>query len=270
MQTSRASAIQPLEPDAAARADKRVDVWISYFVPDFQFARRIAGVLDNLGYAVAPYELLNYGYLPREKLTPNDARCVIALWTPHALEEKQIQADARTAGNRHALIEIGFREACPAQRFSDAALINFPRFDNAPHGAQWRELLARVRAVCGPPPKRTAEFMNIAPAAIATLATLVGVGAGAMMIGDMAHDRREAASRPFAPPATQDIPNEVLAAAKRPSLTPTSDLAIDLGGPDEYIAPDLGTAPPVQALPVAVEGAKSAATENRSVQGPEE
>ncbi|KAF0173722.1 MAG: hypothetical protein FD124_781 [Alphaproteobacteria bacterium] len=269
MQTSRASAIPAREPDATALTDKRADIWISYFVPDFAFARRIAEVVHNLGYTVAPYELLNYAHLPREKLTPNDARCVIALWTPHALKEKQIQADARTAGNRHALIEIGFRGACPDQRFSEAALINFPRFDNAPHGAQWRELLARVRVVCGPPPKRTSELLSMAPAAIATLATIAGVGAGAMMIGNMVHERREAAARPFTPPATQEIPNEVLAAAKRPSLTPTSDLGVDLGGPDEYIAPDLGTAPPVPVMPLTLEAARPAPTD-RSVQGPEE
>lgn len=269
MQTSRASTVSAQDADLAAQAGKRADVWISHFVPDRQFARRIAQVLDELGYAVAPYDILNYPHLPREKLTPNEARCVIALWTPNALEEKQIQADARTAGNRHALIEIGFRGACPDQRFSEAALINFPRFDNAPHGAQWRELLARVKAVCGPPPKRQSEFLNMAPAAIATLATIAGVGASAMMIGNMAHERQEAASRPFTPPATQEISGDILAGAKRPSLTPTSDLDVNLGGPKDYIAPDLGTAPLVQVVPVIVETPKPPSAD-RGVQGPEE
>jgi hypothetical protein len=253
----------------SAQTDKRADVWISYFVPDFVFAHRIAEVLHNLGYTVAPYEVLNYAHLPREKLTPNDARCVIALWTPNALEEKQIQADARTAGNRQALVEIGFRGACPDRRFSDAALINFPRFDNAPHGAQWRKLFARIHAICGPPPKRRLDFLNKAPATIAALATMAGVGATVVMMGNMAQERQEAASRPFTPPATQEITSEILATAKRPSLMPTTVIESDLGGPKDYIAPDFGIAPAAPAAPTTAEAPKLAPLE-RGPQGPEQ
>ena len=251
-------------------SDKRADIWISYFEPDLLLARRLAAVLGEFGYKVAPYRVLNHANATREKLTPNDAKCVIALWTHAALDAQQLQADARTAGSRQALIEIGLRGACPTERFSDEALIGFERLELPLQGQQRRDLLARVRASCGAPPKRHSDAVSIAPVAFAAIATMAGFGAGAKMIGDMAQDRHEAMSRPFTQPAQPEYSSEVLAVAKRPSLTPTADMPIRMGGPNDYIAEDLGTAP-APALPIVeIDPVEPPTPKEREAQGPEE
>ena len=270
MQTSAMTSSSEIV-DAPALPEKRADIWISYFGPDLMFARRFAALLHELGYVIAPYGVLNYANITREKMTPNDARCVIVLWTPDALGAQQLQGDARTAGSRDALIEIGLRGACPAERFSDAALISFARLDKAPQSAPWRELLARVRACCGPPPRRQPDILAAGSVALAAIATFAGIGLGAKAIEDMAQDRREAMSRPFTPPAQPVFSGEGLAGAKRPSLTPTNDMNVRVGGPDDYIAEDLGTAPPAPVAPVAIAPpVPSPESAERHLQGPEE
>lgn len=270
MQTSAMTSPSKL-PDAPALSEKRTDVWISYFGPDLLFARRFAGALHDLGYRIAPYGVLNFANTTREKLTPNDARCVIVVWTPDALDAQQLQGDARTAGVRGALIEVGIRGACPVERFSDEALISFDRLDKTPQGAHWRDLLARVQACCGPPPNRQSDIMANAQIALAVVLTLAGAGAGAKMIEGMAQNRRETIARSFTQPAQPELPGEILAGAKRPSLTPTTDMNVRVGGPDDYIAQDLGTAPPVPVAPVVATNADAAAAGGeRNVQGPEE
>lgn len=257
---------------AAAPDAKKFDVWIPFFNPDLPFAMRFADALIDLGYTVAPRIVVRRADKKLDqRLMPHEARCVIALWTPDALEDLQVQGDARTAGLKGELIEVGLRGARPQQRFSDAALIAFARTDNAPHGDAWRALFARVQELCGPPPRKSPDFMRKAPALAATAATIAGAVVVGAMFGQHEEARKEIADRTFAPPATQEVETALLKNAKRPSLTPIVDLPADVGGPKDadFIAPDLGTAPK-QPVPSAPPPATSVAPVERGPLGPEQ
>jgi hypothetical protein len=167
--------------------DKQVDVWFSFLPSDIVFARAIAEALNAFGYTSAPHDVLNHADEPALRLKPRDARYVIALWTPPAIGDRQIQADARTAGHDGRLIEVAFRKACPSERFSDDALISFKRTENIMHTEQWRELLTRLRPLCGAPRRKLPEVMRYVPALSIALA-LAGGGTAAMQMADNSHE----------------------------------------------------------------------------------
>jgi len=249
--------------------EKLVDIWFSYLPSDIAFAHAIALALAEHGYTSAPHETLNHADAPKMRLTPKDARCVITIWTPPAIDDLQVLADARTAGHAGNLIEIAFRKACPSERFSDEALICFRRTEKIASADQWAEVLARVKRHCGPPKRALPAIAKYAPGFSLTLA-LAGIGAVlTMMNGGKGPTPQQNTAENWAEPSQHVAEEDYGALKKRPSLTPTSDYVIERGGPQDYIAPDTGTdpkgAPPASAP---VEAAKPAPVD-RGVQGPE-
>lgn len=257
--------------DARPADDKQVDVWVSCTPLDYPRAQQLARALFEQGFTCAPSHVIDRGDAMQRNLTPNDARCVIVVWSPPAVDVQQMQADARTAGNRGALIEIAFHGASPVERFSDEALISFRRTENILNTQQGRQLLARVRDLCGSR-KKPVDVLRFMPAAVATATAVLGVGGAAVMLADHARETQHATETEnwVEPPAMQPEP-ALLAVAKRPSMTPTADLDLNLaaGGPNEYIAEDLGT-DPKGAAPLSVPLETPPPPPQRAVQGPDQ
>lgn len=250
--------------------DKLIDVWFSYLPSDIAFAHAIALGFAELGYTSAPYEALNQADAPKMRLTPKDARCVVTIWTPPAIDDLQVLADARTAGHDGNLIEIVFRKAIPTERFSDEALICFKRTEKITSADQWQTVLDRVKQYCGPPKRALPAIAKYVPGFSLTLA-LAGIGAVLMMMnGGKAPAPEQNVAENWVEPATHVAEKDLGALVKRPSMTPTVDYVIERGGPQDYIAPDTGTdpkgAPPASAPPEVV---KPAPVE-RGVQGPDQ
>jgi len=267
----RATLTSPFHRDVAQgdlQDDKKVDVYISCFIPDLAVAMKLADILLDRGYTVAPRVVVGRADKKLDRrLTPSDARCVIAAWSPHAIDDLQIQGDARTAGLQGRLIEVGLRKARPAQRFSDAALIVFPNLDILAHSEPVRAILQRVEELCGAPRRKPSDFMRRVPALAATAAAVAGAVVVGAMWNQNAEEKRAIAEHTFAPPASQEVEPTLLASAKRPSLTPTADLALERGGPKDYISEDLGTAPTAPAPVVAAP--PPAAPVDTAPEGPE-
>lgn len=250
--------------------EKQVDVWFSYLPSDIAFAHAIALGFAELGYTSAPHETLNHADAPKMRLTPKDARCVITIWTPPAIDDLQVLADARTAGHDGNLIEIAFRKAIPTERFSDEALICFKRTEKITSADQWNDVLARVRQYCGPPKRALPAIVKYVPGFSLTLA-LAGIGAVLMMMnGGKAPAPQQNIAENWVEPGKRAAEDDVGALVKRPSMTPTADYIVERGGPQDYIAPDTGTdpkgAPPASAP---LESARPATVE-RGVQGPDQ
>lgn len=251
---------------------KLVDVWFAYLLADLDDARTLAQWIDARGYSSAPGIVLNHNDKPRVGVTPQQARCVIALWSQDATKDQQVQADARTAGYNGNLIEVCVRKGAPEERYSDDALITFNRLDPGSDAAAWRALLARIRKHCGEPERKPSEFRRYARTALGTLACVTAIGGGAAYYANQNEQRElaaEEANRTWAPPAATIDP-VLVEARKRPSLTPTTDLALAAGGPTardyaDYDR-DLGTAP--AAPPPAT--APPPPPAERVVQGPEQ
>jgi len=253
---------------------KKIDVWFAYMHADLDNARTIAEALDARGYTSAPGIVLNHHDKPQTHVTPQQARCVVALWTPDATEDQQVQADARTAGLQGKLIEVGYRKGAPKERYSGDALIVFNRLDPHSDGTAWRVLFARILEHCGEPKKKPSEFRRYAPAALASLAGVAAIAGGAQFYSQQAshHQEQQALKESWTQPAGMIEPTFV-EARKRPSLTPTTDLAL-AGGPtpadQAEFDVDKGTAP--VGLPpasTAIEAPKPVAVE-RGEQGPEQ
>lgn len=267
---------RPVAPHLAGGEDgKRVDVWFAYLLADLDNARAIAEWLDARGYTSAPGVVLYHHDKPRTNVTPMQARCVIALWSPEATQDQQVQADARTAGYNGNLIEVCVRKGAPEERYSDDALIVFNRLDLNSDAAAWRALLARIRKHCGEPPRKPSEFRRYARTAFGTLACVTSLGGAGYFYAEQSEQRDlglEAASPTWAPPAATIDP-ALIEARKRPSLTPTTDLALAAGGPTplDYVDYDRDTgiapeAPSPAAAPVEAEAPKP----ERVIQGPEQ
>lgn len=255
---------------------KLFDVWFSIQLPDLDDARTIAVWLDTHGYTSAPGMVLNHQDKPRTGMTPMQARCVIALWSPNSVNDQQVKSDAGTARYHGNLIEVCVRKGAPEERYSDDALIVFNRLSPNSDAGAWRALLARVHKLCGEPPKKPSGFQRYARTTLGTLACVTSLGGGgAYYLSEQAEQRDLALEEAK---ATWTTPGEtidpVLAVAKRPSLTPTADLALASGGPtpNDYadFDRDMGTAPPApQVSSVPLEVTPPPAPE-RLIQGPEQ
>lgn len=269
MRTSAHAKAIVMRHGAPAADDKLVDIWFSYLPSDIAFAHAIALALAEHGYTSAPHEALNHADAPKMRLTPKDARCVITIWTPPAINDLQVLADARTAGHDGNLIEIAFRKAIPTERFSDEALICFKRTEKITNADQWNAVLERVKHYCGPPKRALPAIAKYVPGFSLTLA-LAGIGAVLMMMnGGNTPAPQQNVAENWVEPAKHVAEDDIGALVKRPSMTPTADYVIERGGPQDYIAPDTGTdpkgAPPASA---AVETPKPVPVD-RGVQGPE-
>jgi len=272
----RKKLFQTASPSPEWRNDgKLVDVWFAFHLPDLDDARAFAVWLDARGYTSAPGVVLHHNDKPRTGVTPLQARCVLALWTKDSVNDQQVQGDARTAGYNGKLIEVCVRKGAPLERYSDDALITFNRVDPNSDNPAWRALLARIRKHCGEPPKKPSEFSRYAPTAlgaIACAASLGGVGWYAADQADLRERAIEEANRHLTEPAGMIEP-ALAEAAKRPSLTPTTDLALAAGGPTplDYadFDRDTGTAPPPP-QPVVAPVEATPLERDRVVQGPEQ
>jgi hypothetical protein len=262
----------PLFVDGVATDGKRADVWFSYLPSDRLFVLEVARELHKLGYVCAQQnDLFPETNAPYRNLTPNDARYVIALWTPPAIETPQIKADARTAAYRGALIEIAFRKACPTERFSDDALISFKRNENLASTEQWRELLTRLKPGCGEPHRYVQEVLRQAPGIGMASLAIGGVGAAAFLLAGGSQGSRPQVAQVLVEPETLVAETIYSAPTKRISETPTVDLALELarGGPEkDFISLDQGTDP--KGLAPASVPLEKPAPMQRGVQGPEE
>lgn len=253
---------------------KLVDVWFAFMHADLDNARTLAEALDARGYTSAPGIVLNHHDKPQTHVTPQQARCVVALWTPDAKDDQQVQADARTAGLQGRLIEVGYRKGAPKERYSDDALIVFNRLDPHNDGAAWRALFARILEHCGEPKRKPSEFHRYMPAALASVAGLAAIAGGAQFFSQQASHfhEQQALKESWTQPAGTIDP-VLVAARKRPSLTPTTDLAL-AGGPTPVdqaeFDVDKGTAPlglPPASAPVDTQKPE---TLERAEQGPEQ
>lgn len=247
---------------------KRVDICISYLPTESSFAHEIAKGLRALGYTVALYD--EKGDLGAQfgHLGPNDARYVIVIWTPPVADAPQLKADARSAAMRGALIEVAFRKGCPKERFTTDALISFKRIENLTPTEQWRQLLARVKPLCGEPHRPIDSVVRHAPTVgLGMLA--MGAGGVAMMFVGAAKTAPTPQPYDFVAPEALVAEAQYTAPTKRISATPTVDFEKELarGGPEkDFISLDQGTAPkgePPQAAPPPPPVV-------RGVQGPEE
>jgi len=270
------TSVKFFQPDSARTPPQndgmKIDIFIACLLADLDNARVLAEAFDARGYTSAPYIVLNHHDKPQINITPQEARCVVTLWTPESALDRQVQADARRAGLEGALIEISYRKGAPKERYSGDAMIVFNRLDPNANGDAWRALFTRIKSYCGEPRRKPSEFRRYVPAGITTLAGLAVIAGGAHFYNQQATQHQEQAREAtFTQPASAIEP--VLAEArKRPSLTPTTDLALATGGPtavdqaefdlDHGTAPKgapPASAPPEQPKPVL----------ERAEQGPE-
>jgi hypothetical protein len=246
------------------------DIYVSYNPMDHQIARPIAAALADRGYTIAPAHLLDRNDNVPLNVRASDARCVIVLWTPPVLTDMRVQGDARSAGLRDRLIEVAFRKAVPELRYSDGALIAFPRPNNVMQTKEGRALVARVVELLGEGKKHSAAVVRPAPLMVFA-AILAAIGGGVAYQSNGEDATTEQAHTPdWTAPANAELAEAVLATAKRPSTeTPTADFLREAGagGPKDYIAEDFGTDP--KGMAPASADAKPPAFD-RGVQGPDQ
>lgn len=252
---------------------KKVDVFIACLLADLDNARVLAEALDARGYSSAPYIVLNHHDKPQTNIMPQEARCVLTLWTPEATEDRQVKADAFRAGLEGNLIEVSYRKGAPKERYSREAMIVFNRLDPNANGDAWRALFARIKAHCGEPRKKPSEFRRYIPAGITTLAGIVAIAGGAQYYERQVAPHQEPAQEATFTQPAGTIEPILVEARKRPSLTPTTDLALATGGPTSVdqaeFDVDQGTAPKGAApASTSVEAPKPVA--ERAEQGPEQ
>jgi hypothetical protein len=128
-----------------------VDIYIVTAFNDRPTARVFAQLLKAQGYSVAPKFLASGTTFTTEDVGPEDARCVIALWSQASCNSKPVRADAKVGAANGRLVELMLGPFRPKIEGTDSDIvpIDFSQWDGSANGAQWKLLSQRVRALAG-------------------------------------------------------------------------------------------------------------------------
>jgi hypothetical protein len=126
-----------------------IDIYIACAITDRPTARLFAQLLDAQGYAVAPRRLLNADAWREEDITPDDARCVMVLWSQASIASPPVREEAAAGAKNGRLIELMLGPHRAHVESAEALPIDFSDWDGSAHGRQWRALSQRLRHFAG-------------------------------------------------------------------------------------------------------------------------
>lgn len=126
-----------------------IDIHIVCAITDRPTARLFAQLLDAQGYGVAPRRLLDADAWRVEDTKPEDARCVMVLWSQASIVSPPVRADAAIGAANGRLIELMLGPHRAHVDGAEALPIDFSDWDGSAHGRQWKALIQRLRHFAG-------------------------------------------------------------------------------------------------------------------------
>jgi hypothetical protein len=174
---------ESVEMDNCRATPSMNTIYIAFAETDWPRVLPLARHLTAFGYSVGPAKALDLPERPEHEPTEADAQCVIAVWSATSVSSAAVQYAARTALNRNALVEIRTGRAIPSERYANGSPIDFSTWEHTTREGSWRALLRRLRPICGAPPKRPLDLVEVGPRALMLGVAGVSIMTSALMLG---------------------------------------------------------------------------------------
>jgi hypothetical protein len=194
-----------------------IDIYIVFAETDWSRVLPLARHLAAYGYTVGPSKALDLPNKPAVEPTEADAKCVIVVWSRTSTTSAALHYAARTAVSRKALVEIRTAKNVQGERYLPYMPIDFSTWDHTTREGAWRLLLRRLRPICGAPPKRPLDLVEVGPRALMAGVAVVSIGTSALILSQSNQSDARAASEAaeaveIVPPASSPLPAATIAA----------------------------------------------------------
>lgn len=216
---------------ASTAIRKPVDIYIVYLASEWMIASTVARFLHECGYRVEPAAKFNLPSSGAEPV-PADAYAVLVIWPIRSELFPKPALEARAAEQRGHLLQIYAGHERPQESYRGASPVDFAKWNYLTASPQWRALVGRVKALCGPPPKDVS-----APTGVFVAFLVASLGAALFALSRGEDSRPSASTEPEPTPAME--PSRLADRNAQPvrlqdavrAAEPTAD---GLGGPEEY------------------------------------
>ena len=158
------------------------DILLSYAEPDREAARRIASLLEAQGWSV---------HWERGLADPEEARCMVVLWSRHSVNSDQVAGQAEQGRARHALVPVLLEKVTPPPGLRSIQMADLSGWDGAADAPGARQLVADLAALLGQPlpsgrvilpPAKVAPRLHPAWLILVALGLLLAAGLGAITL----------------------------------------------------------------------------------------
>ena len=130
------------------------DIFLSYNEKDRDAARRMAAVLDAVGWTVWWDRRIPAGESWRSVLEKalGDMRCMVVLWSRHSIASEWVFEEASEGRRQHKLFPVLIEDVRPPTGFREIQAADLSAWDGSPDDEALRLLIGDLEAFLGKPP----------------------------------------------------------------------------------------------------------------------
>ena len=130
------------------------DIFLSYNEKDRDAARRMAAVLDSVGWTVWWDRRIPAGESWRSVLEKalGDMRCMVVLWSRHSIASEWVFEEASEGRRQHKLFPVLIEDVRPPTGFREIQAADLSAWDGSPDDEALRLLIGDLEAFLGKPP----------------------------------------------------------------------------------------------------------------------